>query len=55
MPASVDPVFKLITINELHPTFGAEIHGVDFSRPVEDAVFQEIMMAIAKVDRYTVF
>lgn len=50
MIAPANPIFKLITIKELHPTFGAEIHGVDFSQPVEDAVFQEIMAAIAKVD-----
>ncbi|KAL4782356.1 hypothetical protein BJX76DRAFT_332980 [Aspergillus varians] len=42
------PTFSLITVKELHPTFGAEILGVDFSKPVENDVFQEIMAAIVK-------
>ncbi|KAJ5820440.1 alpha-ketoglutarate-dependent 2-4-dichlorophenoxyacetate dioxygenase [Penicillium riverlandense] len=40
--------FQHITVTELHPTFGAEVSGVDFSRPVEDDVFQEILAAINK-------
>jgi alpha-ketoglutarate-dependent 2,4-dichlorophenoxyacetate dioxygenase len=48
MPGLVAP-FTHITITELHPTFGAEISGVDFSRPVEKDVFQEILAAISKV------
>ncbi|KAK9321098.1 hypothetical protein V1517DRAFT_340138 [Lipomyces orientalis] len=43
-----EPVFNLINVKELHPTFGAEINGVDFSKPVEDDVFQEILAAITK-------
>lgn len=46
------PSFNKITVTELHPTFGAEISGVDFSRPVEDDVFQEIQAAISKVGIY---
>lgn len=46
---SYPPTFNRITVTELHPTFGAEISGVDFSRPVEDDVFQEIQAAISKV------
>jgi len=46
---SQPPIFDKITITELHPTFGAEISGVDFSQPVEDHVFQEIQAAISKV------
>lgn len=34
---------------ELHPTFAAEVRGVDFSRPVPDHVFAEIQAAVAKV------
>lgn len=41
--------FDHITITELHPTFGAEIGGVDFSHPVEETVFQEILAAMNKV------
>jgi alpha-ketoglutarate-dependent 2,4-dichlorophenoxyacetate dioxygenase len=46
---SISPSFNKITVTELHPTFGAEISGVDFSRPVEDDTFQEIKAAIDKV------
>lgn len=46
---ATDPVFHLISVKELHPTFGAEISGVDFSREVPDDVFQEILAAITKV------
>lgn len=43
--------FEHISVTELHPTFGAEISGVDFSRPTEDQVFQEILSAMSKVSR----
>ncbi|KAJ5540328.1 alpha-ketoglutarate-dependent 2-4-dichlorophenoxyacetate dioxygenase [Penicillium frequentans] len=48
MPGLVAPPFTRIAITELHPTFGAEISGVDFSRPVDKDVFQEILAAISK-------
>lgn len=41
--------FQYISIKELHPTFGAEISGVDFSKPVVEEVFSEILAAINKV------
>lgn len=41
--------FKLIQVVELHPTFGAEVHGVDFSKLVLEDVFSEIYKAITKV------
>lgn len=41
--------FHYIAIKELHPTFGAEISGVDFSKPVTKEVFAEILAAINKV------
>ncbi len=41
--------FKLIRVKELHPTFGAEVQGVDFSKPVSADVFSEIYKAITKV------
>ncbi|KAJ5167663.1 alpha-ketoglutarate-dependent 2-4-dichlorophenoxyacetate dioxygenase [Penicillium canariense] len=40
--------FSHLAIRELHPTFGAEISGIDFSRPVEGDVFQEVLTAISK-------
>lgn len=44
-----DNEFNHITIKELHPSFTAEIGGVDFSKPIPDDVFAEILAASAKV------
>ena len=41
--------YKHIQIKELHPTFGAEVFGVDFSKEVPDEVFGDVLVAIAKV------
>lgn len=41
--------FNTLQITELHPTFGAEVEGVDFSKPIPDDVFAEILAASAKV------
>lgn len=41
--------FKTLQIKKLHPTFAAEIEGVDFSKPIPDDVFNEILAASAKV------
>ena len=41
--------FKDIKIKKLHSTFGAEISGVDFSSPVSDEIFNEILAAVANV------
>lgn len=51
---TTEPPFKHITIKELHPTFGAEISGIDFSKPVDHDVFQEVLAAITKVSTYTI-
>ncbi|KAL2001092.1 hypothetical protein VTN02DRAFT_2241 [Thermoascus thermophilus] len=48
MPSTTNPTFHLISVRELHPTFGAEISGVDFSRDVPDDVFGEILAAVTK-------
>lgn len=40
-----------IEIVPLHPTFGAEIRGVDFSKPVTKEVAEEIVLA---ADKYAV-
>ncbi|KAJ5983303.1 hypothetical protein N7481_005402 [Penicillium waksmanii] len=40
--------FSLISVKELHPTFAAEISGVDFSLPLSDGVFREIFQAVTK-------
>ena len=47
MPHAVE--FNLIQVKELHPTFGAEVSGVDFSRPIPENVFQELWKAVNKV------
>jgi alpha-ketoglutarate-dependent 2,4-dichlorophenoxyacetate dioxygenase len=47
MPHAVD--YSLIQVKELHPTFGAEVSGVDFSRPVPEDVFQELWKAVNQV------
>ncbi|KAF2875210.1 alpha-ketoglutarate-dependent 2,4-dichlorophenoxyacetate dioxygenase [Massariosphaeria phaeospora] len=39
--------FKTITVKELHPTFGAEVQGVDFPNPSEEQ-FNEVLAAMAK-------
>ena len=41
--------FKTLTFKKLHPTFAAEVEGVDFSKPIPDDVFKEILAASAKV------
>ncbi|KIJ51277.1 hypothetical protein M422DRAFT_244459 [Sphaerobolus stellatus SS14] len=40
-----------LTCIPLHPTFGAEIQGVDFSRPVPDSIIKDV---IAAQDRFGV-
>jgi len=40
--------FKTLSIKELHPTFGAEVSGVDFSQNIPDDVFEEILKAMAQ-------
>ncbi|MFN3889496.1 MAG: TauD/TfdA dioxygenase family protein [Beijerinckiaceae bacterium] len=37
-----------IEVEQLHPLYAARIHGVDIRRPVSEAVFAEIMDAMAK-------
>ena len=41
--------YSHITVHQLAPTFGAEVTGVDFSKPVAADVFEEIIRAITKV------
>ncbi|KAL6250467.1 hypothetical protein RBB50_002769 [Rhinocladiella similis] len=44
---SEEPEFKTLTIKPLHPTFGAEVEGVNFQN-LSDEQFQEIFAAMAK-------
>lgn len=52
-PSANGSTLSHITVNKLHPTFGAEISGVDFSAPVTDEVFKEILATISKVCWWT--
>ncbi|KAH8778506.1 hypothetical protein F5883DRAFT_215803 [Diaporthe sp. PMI_573] len=48
MPGTIqEPSPEGLTVKELHPTFGAEIEGVDFEN-LSDAQFAEIKAALAK-------
>jgi alpha-ketoglutarate-dependent 2,4-dichlorophenoxyacetate dioxygenase len=47
--------FKTLSIKELHPTFGAEVSGIDFSQDIPDDVFEEILKAMALVNPVLVF
>ncbi|KAK8062777.1 hypothetical protein PG997_014874 [Apiospora hydei] len=48
MPGTIEtPAFKTIDVKELHPTFAAEVTGVDF-RDVSEEQFAEIVAAMAK-------
>ena len=49
MPHATESEFGLIEVRELHPTFGAEVLGVDFAKPVPEDVFAEIYKAISNV------
>lgn len=46
---AINEVFKHITVKEIHPTFAAEVGGIDFSSPIADDVFAEILAAMTKV------
>lgn len=49
MPGAIqEPSPEGLTVKELHPTFGAEIEGVDFENLTE-AQFAEIKAALSKV------
>lgn len=41
-------------INELHPTFAAEIRGIDFSKEITPDVFNQVYEAITKVRLKTI-
>ena len=49
MPHATDDQYRHIQATPLAPTFGAEITGIDFSKPVEPEVFAEVKDAITKV------
>ncbi|EXJ87403.1 alpha-ketoglutarate-dependent 2,4-dichlorophenoxyacetate dioxygenase [Capronia epimyces CBS 606.96] len=48
MPHATEPVFQHIQVTKLAPTFGAEVTGIDFNKPVEPEVFKEVLDAITE-------
>ena len=49
MPGIIQqPSAQKLSIKPLHPTFAAEVEGVDFQN-LTDETFQEILAAMAKV------
>lgn len=51
MPHAIDAQYQHIQATPLASTFGAEITGVDFAKPVTSDVFAEIKNAITKVSQ----
>jgi alpha-ketoglutarate-dependent 2,4-dichlorophenoxyacetate dioxygenase len=49
LQSSEDFDFKTFQVQKLHQTFGAQINGVDFSFPVSDEMFNEILRATNQV------
>ena len=49
MPHATDTEYQHIKVTQLAQTFGAEVTGVDFSKPVEQDVFDEVLKAIIHV------
>lgn len=47
--SSETPTFHHISVKPLHPTFGAEISGVDISVPLAGEIWSEIWQAVTKV------
>jgi len=43
--------FEHIIVRKLHSTFAAELGGVDFSKPLSDGTFKEILTAVTKVSQ----
>jgi alpha-ketoglutarate-dependent 2,4-dichlorophenoxyacetate dioxygenase len=41
--------FKYIQVLPIHPTFGAEVSGIDFSKPIPDGQFNELLVAATQV------
>lgn len=50
---SLGEMASTLQINRLHPTFGAEVEGVDFSKPISDEQLAEIKDIVAQVSRLT--
>ena len=48
MPGLTTSGYRTITVRELHPSFAAEVNGVNWNN-VTDEQFDEIVQAMAKV------
>lgn len=49
MPGTLKKQFHKIEVEELHPTYGAVLSGIDFTKPIDEDVFEEISAAAKKV------
>lgn len=49
MPEQLAGQFKIVRVRKIHPSFGAQVEGVGFCRPISTELFAEILTAIAKV------
>ena len=45
----LDPQYQTLSVKELHPTFAAEVHGVNFSKELSDEAFKDVVAVLAKV------
>jgi hypothetical protein len=52
MPHATNTEYRNIQVEKLAPTFAAEVTGVDFSKPVEKEVFDEIHRAIVDASKF---
>lgn len=52
MPHATDAQYQHIQATPLAPTIGAEVTGIDFSKPVEPEIFAEVKDAITKVSKW---
>lgn len=49
MPGLLNDSFQKIQVEELHPTYGAVLSGIDFTKPIDEDTFEEISTAAKKV------
>jgi hypothetical protein len=49
MPGLIDKQLDRLKVIEVHPKYGAEISGLDFSKPIADNVFEQVLAASAKI------
>jgi hypothetical protein len=48
---TITMAIQQLSVKELHPTFAAELSGVDFTKPISPEQYTEIRRAVDKVSR----